>query len=394
MEVPKKKLVLLSDSEEVGPEFSCEILPQDQLKIAVEMTGMGLWRYDVDRKVFCLDQQTCKIHGVQVATHSKWELDSYLKQIHVDDQERFLRALQADSTGGFENAEYRWKRADGSMIWLSASGGGLRREKNTRVIAGGVFDVSARKSLDEQLMTAQKMETVGHLTAGIAHNFNNILTAILPNLHLASRFVEPAGEKFIRNARMAAERASELVSELMVVAGHRDGETKVALDLYSVAERIVRICRTTFGGWIHLAFDMEEDIPFVLGNEGQLEQVLLNLLINARDSLTDNESSCPRIAVELESGVDALGAPCVSLRVEDNGEGMTPETMERIYEPFFTKKEAGTGLGLATVLAIVTEHGGSIAVESKRKRGTAFEIKLPVHTKTLPRVVPSAKPKR
>jgi CheY-like chemotaxis protein len=241
-------------------------------------------------------------------------------------------------------------------------------------------DLSDRKRVRQQPILAQKMEAVGQLTAGISHNFNNILSAILPNLQLAARHVSADGEKFLQNAQAATEKAAELVAELMVVAGRRDVTTEVALDLDVVAERVVRICRTTFGSWIQLDFATDDDSHVVLGNEGHIEQVLLNILINARDALETVSISGPRIVIELETREASAGRPEeVVLRITDNGPGMEPPVLARIFEPFYTNKGKGTGLGLATAYAIVNDLGGSISCSSVPRRGAEFEIVFPAH---------------
>lgn len=349
-----------------------------QLDIALDTTGMGLWRLDARGDTISLDVRSSVIHGLAPSSGVHTSIAEFIELVHVEDRARLQHALTDASAGGFRDLEYRRVFSDGSVRWISCSGTFLAGAHAGQVAAiGSCFDITERKLVSQQLVQAQKMEAIGQLTAGIAHNFNNILGAILPNLHLASRFVSADGAKFVRNAHLAAERATDLVSELMVVAGRKESQARQPLDLYQVCERVTRICRTTFGGWVQLNLSCEEACPLVLGNESQLEQVLLNLLLNSRDAFEEASISCPRIDIEVDTGKGDGGIADAVLRVIDNGPGISDATLERIFEPFFTTKGAGTGLGLATAYAIVTEHGGSISCWSKLERGTRFEVSLP-----------------
>lgn len=357
--------------------------------IAANTAGMGLWRWDARADAVSLDLRSCIIHGLLPRSDSRKSFDEFVSLIHPDDRERMTRAWQEPSAGEFRDLEYRRIFSDGSVRWISCSATFLVEGADSHAVAvGSFFDISERKLVSQQLVQAQKMEAIGQLTAGIAHNFNNILSAILPNLHLASRFVSEEGSKFIRNANLAAERATDLVSELMVVAGRKEGQTRQALDLYEVCERVTRICRTTFGGWVQLNLRCEEFCPLILGNESQIEQVLLNILLNARDAFEEASISCPRIEIELDA-VEENGKIIEALmRVSDNGPGIPEPTLSRIFEPFFTTKGAGTGLGLATAYAIVTEHGGAIECWSTLDVGTQFEVRVPAHEGELVTALP------
>ncbi len=341
------------------------------------MAGMGLWYRDPESRDFVFDERAREIHGMERGKTDQLSREGYLERVHPDDLPRIRNAFDSLAKEEILNLEYRWQMPDGATRWLVCSGNAQQDEQGSWSMDGCVVDISARKVIDEQFLVAQKMEAVGQLTAGIAHNFNNILSAILPNLHLASRYIQPEGEKFIRDAKLAAERASALVSELMIVAGRRGELERDSLDLNPLVERIVRICRTTFGGWLQLIFDVEDDILPVIGNESQMEQVLLNLLINARDALEGALPSCPRIVVELEQYPSE-----VVLRVRDNGGGMNEETQTKIFDPFFSTKDTGTGLGLATAFAIVGAHKGRITVASELGQGSCIEIFLPISDKT------------
>jgi nitrogen-specific signal transduction histidine kinase/CheY-like chemotaxis protein len=346
----------------------------------VDAAGIGLWRWEGAERRVVLDARSAALHGFEYSGNSHRDWSSFLERVHPEDHEELLTAWNEASQGDFRNLEYRCVLSNGEIRWLSCSGS-FMQDVDTRepTVFGTCFDVSQRKSVDQQLMLAQKVEAVGQLTAGISHNFNNILSAILPNLQMAARHQKPGGEKFLRNATLAAERASDLVAELMVVAGRRQAQSSQALDLGLVVERVVRICKTTFGSWVQLVFEDDSTSNTILGNEGQIEQVLLNILLNARDAFETAAISSPSIRVELESlAADSEGPERLVLCVTDNGPGMEPQVLERIFEPFFTTKGTGTGLGLATAYAIVNDHEGTISCASSPERGTQFKVVLPL----------------
>ena len=178
-------------------------------------------------------------------------------------------------------------------------------------------------------------------------------------------------------------RAAEMVRQLMLFARPQDNATRSSFDLVDAARRIVEMCRSTFDRRVQIEL-IEAEVPAVLGNPGQVEQVLLNVCLNARDALLDSDREHPGLRVEFSVATEGR----VSVSVTDNGVGMTEAVRARVFEPFFTTKEVGrgTGLGLASAYAIVMDHGGSIQCTSRLGEGTRFDIELPA--------APAAKPKQ
>jgi CheY-like chemotaxis protein len=234
------------------------------------------------------------------------------------------------------------------------------------------------------MRAAQKLETVGQLTAGIAHNFNNMLMGLIPNLELAAKRAPEDLAPLLRDAERSAQRAADVVRQLMTYAGSNRGVARRVEPLGELASRTALFSRTTFGPRICIEVQVHGD-PAASVDASQIEQAVLNLLINARDALSHPSVVAPTIAVTV--GAVAEGAPelegrkgdWVYVRVDDNGVGMTHATLQRMYDPFFTTKEAGkgTGLGLATTHGIVRDHGGFIACRSEPGGGTSFSLYLP-----------------
>jgi hypothetical protein len=249
----------------------------------------------------------------------------------------------------------------------------------------------ALQQSEQKLRQSQKMEAIGQLAAGIAHNFNNMLAAILPNVELAQTKATPEAIAPLETAREAALRAAKLVDQLMLLAGKRAVNERRAEDVAVIARRTIEMCRTTFDRQITIELETTPEAQVISADAVQIEQALLNMLINARDALAGIEGRplcirvrIDRVAAESRStppGPDAGRGDEVRIRVTDTGCGMDEATRLQIFEPFFTTKAPGqgTGLGMATTYAILDDHGARVDCESTPGAGTTFSIYLPAH---------------
>jgi two-component system cell cycle sensor histidine kinase/response regulator CckA len=355
-----------------------EALRQSDSRVrhAISVAGMGTWTLDWRVASMVWDDALCAIFGITQAEVPR-TVEQLLERVHPDDLER-VRSLSARGreTGDFGEVEYRIIRPSGEVRHVLAKASVLYDAQGRAFgTLGAMFDVSVRKRLEEQLYQRQKMEAVGELTAGIAHNFNNVLSIILPNLELCIEDSPPAVVERLTDMEQAALRAADLVRQLMLFARPDAQASKVTLDPTMTLRRMAAICQTTFDRAIRFDLEIAPDVPNVCANPGQLEQVLLNICLNARDSLEGARNAYPRIA--LSATCTPTGGVCI--RVSDNGPGMDEQTRARVFEPFFTTKEAGrgTGLGLATAYAIIADHGGRVTCESHPGEGATFDIELP-----------------
>jgi PAS domain S-box-containing protein len=353
---------------------------EDKLRLAIAASGVGLWTWDSVRQCMDLfDENCCRIFGVSADRVPRTRQD-FAAMVHPDDRvEQHARADQIARTGSYDSSEYRIVRPDGTVRWVFGRAVTVRDEHGKVIkLAGGVVDVTERHELEERLRHSQKMEAVGALTAGIAHNFNNLLMAVLPSLEDAVRRAPADVKRPLDTALEASKRAARLVRELMQFAGRRDSLQRREDDVVELVRRALEMCQSTFPRHIRLRLDVNATLLPVVVDADRIQQVLLNLFINARDALDGVTGREPTISVQVERAVHE-GAPFVRIGVTDNGAGMTPDVLTRVFDPFFTTKPIGrgTGLGLSTAYAAVKDHGGDIRCRSAPNEGTTFEIFLP-----------------
>ena len=271
--------------------------------------------------------------------------------------------------------EYRIRTTDGRVLWVDDRTTVVRHaDGSVARYEGTLADITERKHLQAQFVQAQKMETVGRLAGGVAHDFNNLLTVINGYAEFALTDI-PEGDplhEMVQEIYDAGQRASGLTRQLLAFS-RRQVVQPVALDLNVVAGQMHRMLERLIGEDIRLTFDLDPGLWRIRADAGQLEQVIMNLAVNARDAMPEGGT----LVVTTRNLDDDSGQ--IMLAVADTGCGMDEATQQRLFEPFFTTKRPGqgTGLGLATVYGIVTQAGGRIELSSAPGRGTTFRIYLP-----------------
>ena len=308
--------------------------------------------------------------------------------IHPEDHAKVLAAIDRIGAGGAGGdsvtVEYRFHHKNGEWLQLLSVCRNLSEDPFVRGIVLNSRDISEWRAMEEQLHEARKMDALGRLAGGIAHDFNNLLTAIKGNVQLLlmDSPMEAPGREELEEINRVSDRAAELTRRLLAFS-RRQAPEPVLVDLGEVVRSTSRMLQRLVGD-VRLSVTCEEN-SFVRADPTQLEQVLLNLVINARDAmpnggrvdLTVNSSALPAELALAQP--DAARRSFVRLSVNDTGEGMDATTQRQIFEPFFTTKETGhgTGLGLATVYGIVRQNGGHISVQSVLGEGTRFDVYLP-----------------
>jgi two-component system, cell cycle sensor histidine kinase and response regulator CckA len=299
-----------------------------------------------------------------------------LSFVHPDDQARVETALVSGNNG--RPVECRVFHRDGSVRMLESFSRDLSHVAGVNGMVVNSRDITERKRLEEQLHHSQRLEAVGRLAGGVAHDFNNLLMVITGYSHMLLDAMHPGdpARLDLEQVVKASERATDLTRQLLAFS-RRQGVRASLVDLNALVRDMDRMLRRMLGEDIEFTAMLAPQLHAVRADPGQIEQVILNMVVNARDAMPGGG----KLLIETRNA----GTPardCVTLSICDTGVGMDAQVLSRIFEPFFTTKEHGTGLGLATSYGIIKENGGDFRVESEPGRGTTFRIELPVAAQT------------
>jgi PAS domain S-box-containing protein len=301
-----------------------------------------------------------------------------LALVVADDEERVEAALAQVTAGDLEvvELEARFRCKDGESRLLALTARNLLDDSAVRGVVVNARDVTELRTLEEALRRAQRLECVGRLASGITHDFNNLMTVILGGTDVVraglARGERPSSEH-VDTIYVAAGRARTLARQLLAVARRELGSPGI-LDLNELVTSSERLLRSVLGEDVELVLELQPELGGVACDAAQMEQVLLNLVVNARDAMPRGG------AIVIRTSERRTGArERVRLTLQDSGEGMSAEVQAHLFEPFFTTKEAseGSGLGLATVHGIVTQVGGTVSCDSAPGRGTTFDLEFP-----------------
>jgi two-component system, cell cycle sensor histidine kinase and response regulator CckA len=359
-----------------------------RLELAQGIARIGAWEVDLVTGRTVWSHSMGRILGVGDAPPG---IELFLSLIHADDRERVDQELaEALERGGDYELNFRIVRPGGGVRWLLSRGRVIADESGRPIRkVGAAVDISERHEaddehvkLEQQLRQAQKLHAIGRLAGGVAHDFNNVLLAIRGYGELALRAMgrgEDATQE-VREMLVGAERAAALTRQLLAFS-RRQVLRSDTIDLRDTVREMEKMLRPLIGDDVQLVTDLCDEPVLVQGDPGQLEQVIANLAVNARDAMPDGGRLMVRVGladIDATQAFDGAAACSAVLSVTDTGAGMDPQTVEQMFEPFFTTKDDGTGLGLATVHGIVTQSGGSIWVHSEPGQGSTFKIYLPL----------------
>jgi len=312
---------------------------------------------------------------------------TWIEAIHPEDRPRVLAAIEARQERGDYDETYRIVRPDGTVRWIHDRAYPLNNAEGVVYrIVGTAEDITAQRQLEEQYRQAQKMEAIGQLAGGVAHDFNNLLTAISGYADLLREEwpEDHAGREDLQEIVNAADRAATLTRQLLAFS-RRQVILPQLLDLNDSVTSLAKMLQRILGEDVHMRLDLHSRPLMTRADPGMVDQLLMNLVVNARDAMPGGgqltiETAETEVAEPAgRAAGEAAPGRYVVLRVTDTGTGIAPEHLPHILEPFFTTKAPGkgTGLGLATVYGIVQQHGGSLRVDSQPGQGATFEILLP-----------------
>jgi PAS domain S-box-containing protein len=331
----------------------------------------------------------------------EWLMDSraWTQHVHPEDHKVVEAAEEASKRGERFQAEYRVVRKDGRVIWVSDTAVVVAGSDAHPLMEGIIVDITERKQLETQLQQSRRMEAIGRLAGGIAHDFNNLLTIIKGYTELALKRprISPELQADVERIEDASERAGTLVRQLLAFSRRQVLQPKL-VDLNSIVMGLDKLLRRLMDEDIQMTTIPGKDIGTIKADPAQMEQVIMNLVVNARDAMPKGGRLTVETAnVDLDAAYASDHATVkpgsyVMLAVSDTGTGMSPETVAHIFEPFYTTKESGrgTGLGLSTVYGIVKQSGGYIWVYSEPGRGSSFKVYLP-RVEQAPEALPTVK---
>ncbi|CAM2960884.1 PAS domain-containing hybrid sensor histidine kinase/response regulator [Rariglobus hedericola] len=362
---------------------------EERFQLVSRATSDAVWDWDFQTNLLWWGDGFCALFGYP-RTDISPEVSWWAERIHPDDRDRVYnslhRAIEEPATI-FWSEEYRYLRKDGAYAIVQDRGHVIRDAagKGIRMV-GGMTDITEHKKLLNQYLRAQRMESIGTLAGGIAHDLNNVLAPILMSVDLLRIHMPDEGtHKLINTVEQSARRGADLVRQVLTFARGIDGSHRVAIQVEHLIKDVARIATETFPRSIRTEIQAEKDLWVVTGDATQLHQVILNLVVNARDAMPEGGTltlTAENITIDAQYVATSRAAKpgfYLCIGIADTGCGIPQDEIDRIFEPFFTTKEVGkgTGLGLSTAHAIIESHRGFIAVYSEPGQGSTFKVYVP-----------------
>jgi len=368
---------------------------RESLARAQEIAHLGSWDWNIEKDELEWSNEVYRIFGLE-PEESDATYDAFLASVHPDDRADVTDAVERalEKPGEGYNIEHRIERPDSSVRTVHQLGEVQFNDDDKPVhMTGTIQDITERKAaeieMDKvqlQLLQSQKMEAIGRLAGGVAHDFNNMLTAIIGNAELLLWQSTEDEENLERVRRIVetAARAGEMTKQLLVFSKEQKFEP-IPLDPEKLINRMGKMLDNIIGEDIEYTTDYGKDLMLILAGPSQVEQMVLNLIVNASEAMPDGGKL--RVALQnvnlddslLISIFNIMPGKYVEISVSDTGSGIPEDVQEHIFEPFFTTKKDGTGLGLSTLYGIVQQLNGNVTVESETNSGTTISIYLPAY---------------
>jgi len=361
---------------------------EERFRLLARATSDAIWDWDVTSNALWWNEGFETLFG-----YRREEIEpttrSWTSRVHPDERGPVISSLERAIAEGADSwsAEYRFRRSDGTYAFVLDRGHIIRDPLGIPVrMIGGMTDLTERKKLEAQFLRTQRLESIGTLAGGIAHDLNNVLTPIVMSTALLKEDeTDPARLEMLNSIEASAQRGAAMVRQVLAFARGVAGRA-APVQVGHLVRDVQAILRDTFPKDIELQIEAAPDLWTVHADATQLHQVLMNLCLNARDAMPEGgKLSLSLRNVTIDDMVPGMNPACgpgpyVEVSVADTGGGMPPEVLDRAFEPFFTTKEVGkgTGLGLSTASTIVKSHGGFMDVTSEPEAGTRVRFYLPV----------------
>jgi two-component system cell cycle sensor histidine kinase/response regulator CckA len=361
---------------------------EERMRFALDSAQVGIWDMDYRSGVLRWSETLESQYGLAPASFDG-RFETFVEHVHPDDRETLLAGVsRAMASGEDFTVQHRAIRRDGSVRWLTGAGRVFLDAQGQPARGLGIsMDVTERRSLEAQYQQAQKMEAIGRLAGGVAHDFNNLLTVILgySQLLLRSLPIDDVSRADVTEIQKAGASAAALTRQLLSFSRKEIIEPTL-VDLNTIIADLRDMLGRLLGEDLSVTLRLAPSLAAVRADRGQMEQVVMNLVVNARDAMPEGGLVTIETAnIDLDSHyarthLSISPGAYVVLTVTDSGTGMSAEVQSHLFEPFFTTKERGkgTGLGLATIHGIVTQAGGAVNVYSEVGRGSSFKVYLPV----------------
>jgi PAS domain S-box-containing protein len=356
---------------------------EQRLRYAERLAHVGHWHWDVKTNQLSWSEEVFRIFGQPQDRPPSYE--AFFRMIQPAYRARVHKAIRdclSEKRGG--SVEFEIARPDGDVRTVTSTAeGSLDENGSPERVFGILQDITDARRVQEESLARQKLESVGTLASGIAHDFNNLLGGVMAQAELALEEYHAGAspEEELKRIRDGAIRGSEIVRQLMIYAG-KESEAVGLVDVSQVAGGMIELLKISVSKHAALVTDFGQDLPAVRGSAGQIQQIVMNLVTNASESLDDRDGvirvSTRRVSLDRAEAMSKgiAEGDYVQLEVADTGRGMSSETQARVFDPFFTTKSQGHGLGLGVVRGIVRGLGGAIHLSSQLGNGTTFQIFL------------------
>ncbi|MEP6065167.1 MAG: ATP-binding protein [Paracoccaceae bacterium] len=369
---------------------------EDRYRSILESTKAVSWELDATSMTFTYVSP--QIEALSGFPKEKWvDFEFWASRIHADERDDAVNWCQVETAKGLDHdIEYRMIKADGNTVWVRDVISVIAEDNKPMLLRGHFFNIDDRKKAEDESFAlqattyrSQKMESLGSMAGGIAHDFNNLLSVMLGNTELALMMpdLDTRAKPLLEDIKKAGHQAAELIREMLTYVG-KDPLTLKETDLNALILDMWSLVERAHPKTVNLTHDLGNNLPPAVADPTLIQQIILNLIINASDAVgSDIGSIIVRTLVINTNQImvdESFTAPLPSgecfivIEVSDTGCGMEDSVVAKLFEPFFTTKMAGRGLGLATVQSIVNRHSGTISVKSKIGQGTTFKVYLPV----------------